>query len=872
MKKVNFKCLDKAFNIKNINFFKTNVLCSVLAGCLFAPPLPVEAVVLTPPHAVSDVEQGWGWQDEDTFEMTKENSNINELVFDGINAVVNPEIEWNQYFINVSKGNRLRINGDAKISSISYSIKENQSNAGTYVLHADGEGTLIDLNGNVDIVLSHNLPSDQQLSSIGANLFYAQGEGVINVGVDGGTTRAWAIAGKPDVISAKNGGIVNIRSTNNKIVGNIDFLDSNHLVVSGTKVQANFVGPGAYWYGDDQSFENFYVRVDDGFLNEISEICDQLKGMYDGLNNIDPGNAQIPVLDEAIGLLKRFPSAAMFNEYMSIFNRLLNIDPTISKQVEEKLSNMLGAERAAAYIQSIKTFRQPDQDALPLGLTFSDGAQWTYFGQTEQIPMSGLNGSVISKRISSITLNGGIVNLFDKDIEDAWEKIGLKDTLIGDNLIQHDYVRIGNLKGSEGIFRLDLDVNNKNNSDMVYIESTSETENKIHYIEPYNLPNLDNISKDNTLAFAWTGKDAANITFADKMNFYGETLYDYELQINSAEITTQEQAEQFAQSEYNKTDNSFGDGEEHKVLDNYELLDSKYWFIERVTLSESASTVGMRSAGYASYDAAIQLDRHDRRLREAVFADNQNRSGLWVRYQHGQLGAKGSYASDVNTVYVGAEGSLTENLRLGASFSFMDGDVDFNDVNGSSDMERYEAAVYGTYENGGHYVDVVARMGHINNEFSLNNALGNRPTSGSFGQNYAAVSAEYGYKFDAPAGFFVEPQLQVQGAYLGGYDYSVQRGMRMDVEQDSSLIGRVGLRLGKAIHSESSTGEIYVRADMLHRGWSGGMLIRGPTMASAASTTGPIVSVFSLTLKRVREAMLLIPGLCRGASTISSSC
>ncbi len=432
----------------------------------------------------------------------------------------------------------------------------------------------------------------------------------------------------------------------------------------------------------------------------------------------------------------------------------------------------------------------------------------------------------VQKRISNIELlDGGIVNLFDDDLKNKWKEIkyageSLYYKLTGGNdgnWVEHDYVRIGNLRGSEGVFRLDLDVDDKSKSDMIYVESTSETEKKIHYIEPYNLPNLDNISKDNTLAFAWTGKDAANITFADKMNFYGETLYDYELQINSAEITTQEQAKQFAESEYNKADSSFGDGEGHKVLDNYELLDSKYWFIERVTLSESASTVGMRSAGYASYDAAIQLDRHDRRLREAVFADSQNRSGLWVRYQHGQLGAKGSYASDVNTVYVGAEGSLTENLRLGASFSFMDGDVDFNDVNGTSDMERYEAAVYGTYENGGHYVDVVARMGHINNEFSLNNALGNRPTSGSFGQNYAAVSAEYGYKFDAPAGFFVEPQLQVQGAYLGGYDYSVQRGMRMDVEQDSSLIGRVGLRLGKAIHSESSTGEIYVRADMLHQ-------------------------------------------------------
>ena len=795
------RIFQRAEKNRNANALKLKTVSLMVAG-LFA--VPAEAAVLTPPQDVAEYPYN-GWKDKNSYEVKE-----GVEVFDGIEADITPTISGSQFFINIEGRGRIRIDGDTRISSVSDGHEDSKDTGdgdpGTYVFRVSGEDSLLELNGNVNVVTEHDLDPEKQKETIGANLFYADNGGKIEVGHEGGNTLAWAVAGKPDVVSAKNGGVVNIRSTNNKIVGNIDFLDRNNLVVSGTKVEANFVGDESYWYGDDQSFENFYVQVDDQFLDSVKTMCDALKWL--------PNN---PELSEAISLLETFPSSAMFNDYMSIFNKLLSLDKT--GLIEDKLRTFLKNNNvnADAYIQSIKNFKQPDQDSMPLDLTFSDGAQWTYFGQIEKVPMSVLNGAVIQKRISSITLNGGIVNLFDKDIEDAWQRIGLKDTLIGDNLILHDYVRIGNLKGNGGIFRLDLDVDNKNNSDMIYIESTSETEKRVHYIEPYNLQNLENISKDNTLTFAWTGKDAANITFADKMNFYGETLYDYELQINSAEITTEEQAKQFAESEYNKTDLSFGKEKASQVLDQFDLLNSRYWFVERVTLSESASTVGMRSAGYASYDAAIQLDRHDRRLREAVFADDRSHSGLWVRYQHGQLGAKGSYTSDVNTVYVGAEGALTDSLRLGASFSFMDGDADFNDVNGSSDMERYEAALYGTYENGGHYVDIVARMGHVSNEFSLNNALGNRPTSGSFGQNYAAVSAEYGYKFDAPAGIFIEPQLQVQGAYLGGYDYRVQRGMRMEVEQDSSLIGRIGLRLGKTIRSQASAGEIYVRADMLHQ-------------------------------------------------------
>ena len=45
----------------------------------------------------------------------------------------------------------------------------------------------------------------------------------------------------------------------------------------------------------------------------------------------------------------------------------------------------------------------------------------------------------------------------------------------------------------------------------------------------------------------------------------------------------------------------------------------------------------------------------------------------------------------------------------------------------------------------------------------------------------------------------------------------LQRDMSVDVEQETALVGRAGLRLGKRFAGERSSGEIYVRGDLLHQ-------------------------------------------------------
>ena len=461
-----------------------------------------------------------------------------------------------------------------------------------------------------------------------------------------------------------------------------------------------------------------------------------------------------------------------------------------------------------------------------LDLTFTNGAQWTYFGVKQTTEESRSIGdepitatatatfTSTPKRISSITLNGGIINLFDENIQQTWGSIiydGKSLLELWPELakVNHDYVRIGDLKGSQGIFRLDLDAENKQNSDMVFIESSSTGGQ--HYIEPYNLERLESVSPTNTLTFALTHKNANQegkaVTFTDKENFYGQHLFDYELEIDSREIQNAEQISDISYDSFKE------DGWE---FDPQEFVDGKEWFIKRVNLIESAASIGMRSAGYASYDLATSMDRRDRRLQNAVF-QNDEKDGLWARIQYGEAGAEHLYDADLTTVYVGYEKATSADNRLGVSFAYTDGESDFSDLKGSGDLKRYEASIYDTLTFGSHYLDFVARFGQVDNEFDVTNQAGALSTSGSFDQKYAALSAEYGYNFKDEHNVFIEPQLQLQVAYLGDYDYRTERSMKVKADDDMSVIGRMGLRVGKAIEASKYAAELYARADVLHQ-------------------------------------------------------
>ena len=707
---------------------------TLLASALILAFNSAQAIVLTPPENPAEWDGLGKWQSADI-----EDPEVNEYTldsgsetFDSICAKIHPLITNSEYFVSVKNSSSLTITGTTKVSSTSTKFDKTSFEQGTYTFHADNGN--IYLKGNVEVIMTH----DPRVSTetIGANIYYAENDGTIEIGDEGTTTKSWVIAAKPDLISAKIGGNVKIKSTHNMLVGSVDMVQNpgkleNIPNIKAGSVTGTFSGEDSYWFGDEQSFNN--------------------------------------ISKELVDILKKSPLASTIDKILS----------------DEKFS-----------------------------FTFQKVAQWTYldaFNVNASDYFDGITGPLFeNKRISKITLlDGGIINLFDKDIQEKWTKIGLWNLLnIEGDKPHHDYVRIGNLKGNNGIFRLDLNSDDRAKSDMIFIEGASEGGGR-HWIEPYSPSLLMSVSADNTLTFALTTAAANNVTFADKINIYGETLYDYELSIGHERISSEDLADLGEQiKSYYKDFVNF---------DANDYNEGTRWFIDRVTVSESAATVGVRNAGWAAYDAIMQMDRRDRRLRETAFVDSNSNDGLWVRMQYGRLGAEDAYKSDTTTVHVGYERQTSDNNRFGVSVSYMDGSPDFENLKGGGDLERYEIAVYDTLTFGNHYLDFVGRFGHLSSDFSSSRSASSISTQGEFSTNYFGVSAEYGYTLKSAAGFFAEPQLQMQATRLEGYNYGLQRDMSVDVEQETALVGRAGLRLGKHFAGERSSGEIYVRGDLLHQ-------------------------------------------------------
>lgn len=417
-----------------------------------------------------------------------------------------------------------------------------------------------------------------------------------------------------------------------------------------------------------------------------------------------------------------------------------------------------------------------------LDLTFEDRAQWTYFE---------------NKTIQSITLrNNGIINLHDKKIEESWINIGLLDVYKDLAQVKHDYVVINSLKGNGGIFLLDLNADNKSQSDMIFINRA--TDKSLQFIEPYDIEKLESVNENNTVIFAVADKNATGVNFADKVNLEGERLFDYELEIASSTLTK----EDLNREEFTSKDQSASS-----------YVDGTKWFIQRILMSKSSAAKAMTGAGFASYDAANEMDRRDRRLLQTY----KNEAGMWVRARHGERGVDNEYNYQLNGASIGIDHQLNNINTLGLAFSYEEGDTDFESVRGKGDMKRYEFAIYNTYDYGAPYLDLVGRLGLISSNYDSYNQKGTLKTSGDFDQKYASLSAEVGYTLMDNNGVFIEPQLQFQVAYLDGYDYSSDRSMKVDVDREVAVLSRIGLRAGKHFDTTNITGEVYSRADVYHQ-------------------------------------------------------
>lgn len=441
-----------------------------------------------------------------------------------------------------------------------------------------------------------------------------------------------------------------------------------------------------------------------------------------------------------------------------------------------------------------------------LNLELNNGAEWVYDSSGSNfmfVPGYHFNLPIQSEptNISAITLNGGVVNLQDEDIKENYADY------IGDlsKYKEHQKVTIGELKGSGGIFKVDLDWNvnqgenygdssyyySKTGSDYIYIEKVGEDASGSQQIVDFDaskahLENME-INKDR-LYFANVADGNTSFTTASSVYSNAGNVFDY----------------------------TYGTGSEKGTngTDWYIAVSGK-------SAESNPNFSAAKGAMYAGYALGTELDTLNKRMGEARYLEEDD--GVWVRYRHSKTGWDDTYETNGDMFQLGFDNEVTEKdgkHYRGVAIDYTDADTNIMGISGDGEHERYAVSLYDTWlGEKGHYRDLVLRGGRINSDYDISGAFssGYEDIGGDYHQWFGSISAEWGRKNDMGTGWYFEPQVQAQLARVGGASYVSDSGIDVDQDGATSLIGRAGFRIGREyVKDNGKHDNFYIKADLLH--------------------------------------------------------
>ena len=475
--------------------------------------------------------------------------------------------------------------------------------------------------------------------------------------------------------------------------------------------------------------------------------------------------------------------------------------------------------------------RDADWENGKLDLTLSNGAEWVYdnnvllgknedeikkivlglMDKNEVIPeniedfaLSVLNIKLEKvsdnegSEISAITLEGGVVNLKDEEIKKKYGvyiENDLVDYYLGN---EHRKVTIGELKGNGGIFKVDLDWATNNgqkvetdNSDYIYIKKSNGGMQTIDF--DASKAHLEDMKvNEDKLYFANVaggGTSFETVTGAKAVYSGAGNVYNYEYGVG------------------NKTN-----------ADN-----STEFYVEVTGKSAegNANYESAKGAMYAGYALGTELDTLNKRMGEARYLEDDN--GVWVRYRHAKTGWDDTFETNSNMFQLGFDNEVQEDDGThyrGVAVDYTDADTSLMHVRGDGENKRYAVSLYDTWiGEKGHYRDLVLRGGRINSDYDISGMFSNgmEDIGGDYHQWFGSISAEWGRKNVMQSGWYFEPQTQVQLARVGGASYVSDSGIAVDQDGATSLIGRVGFRLGREYEKDNGkTDNYYFKADLMH--------------------------------------------------------
>lgn len=646
---------------------------------------------------------------------------------------------------------------------------ENQTSDTSTALTVKGQNIVVNVTGKVfventaeHVVIDNN------------NAIYVKDGATLNI--DSGDNEVYIAAigadgtGREDAaISAKYDSRFNLTGNNVKIIGNVDFANLRNGG-SGTNNDAIITlnSNKSFWYGNEAQ-----APVKGQFTDAVNDVADKvggfkgsiLKSVFENVTEETFNNTAKNYLGSGkLNLILQNNAEWVYNsngtEYTTVKTAVLG---DLLKQILPELD----MEGFVGLVDQVINEIGPEID-LPT---------------TSEV-----------SHISAITLNGGVVNLQDDDIKAKYADY------IGDlsEYKEHHKVTIGELKGTGGIFKLDLDWDTNNgqkvetkNSDYIYIENVENADSQQIVDFDASKAHLENmeINKDR-LYFANVENGTTSFITASSVYSNAGNVFDYTYGTGS-------------ETDINRTDTDW------------------YIAVSGKSAESNPNFSAAKGAMYAGYALGAELDTLNKRMGEARYLEEND--GVWVRYRHSKTGWDDTYETNGDMFQLGFDNEVTEKdgkHYRGVAIDYTDADTNIMGISGDGEHERYAVSLYDTWlGEKGHYRDLVLRGGRINSDYDVSGAFSNgyEDIGGDYHQWFGSISAEWGRKNDMGTGWYFEPQVQAQLARVGGASYVSDSGIDVDQDGATSLIGRAGFRVGREyVKDNGKHDNFYIKADLLH--------------------------------------------------------
>jgi outer membrane autotransporter protein len=189
-------------------------------------------------------------------------------------------------------------------------------------------------------------------------------------------------------------------------------------------------------------------------------------------------------------------------------------------------------------------------------------------------------------------------------------------------------------------------------------------------------------------------------------------------------------------------------------------------------------------------------------------------SGIWARYLGGKNELdkqKTSYKQTYNIAQAGYD-KKKGNWTIGMALDYGTGKDTY--ANGTGKEKLASLSLYGTMQKeDGQYLDIILKGSRIKNDYSVYNEMNHR-LDGEYRTSGVSVSMEYGKRSVRENGFYIEPSIELTAGRLSGKDYDAisdyAGGKKMHIRQEgvNSVIGRIGLGIGKETERTSLFGKV----------------------------------------------------------------